>query len=643
MKTSKIVIKNLFGIRETTLDGKSVEISGPKGAGKTSVLDAIRFALTNRSERDCIVHQGADEGEIIIETTTGLSIDRKALPAKSAGTVKVRDGSLLQTRPAEFLSQIFTPLQLNPVEFTQLSRQEKNRVILSLIEFDWDVNWIREQFGEIPQGVDYSKHILEVLNDIQAENGVYFQSRQNINRDIRNKQAFISDIAKDIPSGYDYDRWNQYPIGDRYRELERLREKNSVIERAKAFRANFTSKLRGLEGSRDVEIGAIDRDIAAERAALTGSIERMKAELQATMGLPELTFSLKKAADNVATRVSSGIVAMILRDAKANGLHTINRESDIPSELGAANIAAIKRAMLGYITKPTTLYVSVIGADADIKTGFQALAVHSYDYLVGPVDIASADATALAAQVKAQRTKRYVGKVILPNVAADDEGVINFVSSGIKVGEGTFTAAQYAGRIAGVLAGTPAYCSATYAALPEVTGVDTLTDPDSAVDAGKLFLIDDGRQVKLSRAVTSKTTLAEDDPDMLKKIKLVAALDLIRYYAITTVEDEYLGKCANTYDNKCILLVAFSDFFASLEAQNVIQEGSSGAELDANAIRTYLLGIAEEAGDTEEIARIKALTDEALRKEDTGSHVFLYLYGHVLDAMEDFHITLEAQ
>ena len=162
MKTTKIVIKNLFGIKETELDGRSVEISGPKGSGKTSVLDSIRYALTNRSDRDYIVHRGADEGEIIIETDTGLSIDRKALPAKSAGTVKVRDGSLLQTRPAEFLSQIFTPLQLNPVEFTQLSRQEKNRVILNLIEFAWDTNWIREQFGEIPQGVDYSKHILEV-------------------------------------------------------------------------------------------------------------------------------------------------------------------------------------------------------------------------------------------------------------------------------------------------------------------------------------------------------------------------------------------------------------------------------------------------------------------------------------------------
>lgn len=361
------------------------------------------------------------------------------------------------------------------------------------------------------------------------------------------------------------------------------------------------------------------------------------------MGLPELTFSLKKAADNVAIRVSAGIVAMILRDAKANGLHTINRESDIPAELGVDNIAAIKRAMVGYITKPDVVYVSVIAADADIATGFRALSVYSYDYLVGPADISAEDAQMLADLVKAQRVKRYVGKAVLPNVAADDEGVINFVSTGIKAGSTTFTTAQFAGRIAGVLAGTPAECSATYAALEELTGVDAVENPDAAVDAGKLFLIDDGRQVKLSRAVTSKTTLGEDDPDMLKKIKLVAALDLIRYYAITTVEDEYLGKCANTYDNKCILLVAFSDFLASLEAQNVIQEGSSGAELDAEAIRTYLLGQAEAVGDSAEIIRVKALADEALRKEDTGSHVFLHLYGHVLDAMEDFHITLEAQ
>lgn len=280
MKTTKIQIKNLFGIRETTLDGKSVEISGPKGAGKTSVLDAIRFALTNRSDRDYIVHQGEDEGEIIVETNTGLSIDRKASTAKPS-TVKVRNGSMMQTRPAEFLSKIFTPLQLNPVEFTQMSRQEKNRVILSLIEFDWDINWIQEQFGEVPKGVDYSKHILEVLNDIQAENGVYFQSRQNINRDIRNKKAFIEDIAKDIPDGYNYKKWDEYPLGEKYQELEKICHHNNVIERAKAFRASYNDKVRGIRGKHDMDAAYIEREITSEREMLTGTVERLKAEIRA--------------------------------------------------------------------------------------------------------------------------------------------------------------------------------------------------------------------------------------------------------------------------------------------------------------------------------------------------------------------------
>ena len=280
MKTTKIVIKNLFGIREAALDGRSVELAGPKGSGKTSVLDAIRYALTNRSDRDYIIHQGADEGEIIIETDTGLSIDRKTRTAKT-DTVKVRDGSMLQTRPAEFLSGIFTPLQLNPVAFTQLSRQEKNRVILSLIDFAWDMNWIKEQFGEIPQGVDYSKHILEVLSDIQAESGVYFQSRQNLNRDIRNKQAFIADIAKDIPPHYDAAHWEAYPTREKYQELERIREANSRIERAKAFREGFEAKKRGLEAERDIQLAAVAQDISAQRESITGDIQRLEAQLAA--------------------------------------------------------------------------------------------------------------------------------------------------------------------------------------------------------------------------------------------------------------------------------------------------------------------------------------------------------------------------
>ena len=232
--------------------------------------------------------------------------------------------------------------------------------------------------------------------------------------------------------------------------------------------------------------------------------------------------------------------------------------------------------------------------------------------------------------------KRYTGKVVLPNVAADHEGVINFVADGIVVGDNAFAPAEYCSRIAGILAGTPAECSATYATLAEVADVNAIAKPDEAVDAGKLFLINDGRRIKLSRAVTSKTTLGANEPALLRKIKLVATVDLIRYHAISTVEDEYLGKCANTFDNKCILLAALSDYLKVLEHQDVLQAGSSSAVLDAAATRTYLL-----ASDPSRAEEIKAMSDDQVVKEDTGSKVFIRMYGKGLDAMEDFDLVLE--
>lgn len=281
MRTSKIKIRSLFGISEQELSGKSVEITGPKGAGKTSVLDAIRYALTNSSKRDWIVRSGDTEGEIIIETDTNMTIDRKARTEK-ADTIFVRNGNDRVMRPESFLKSIITPLQLDPVAFTQMTKNEQNRAILDLIEFDWDLNWIREQFGEIPPGVDYSQNILQVLNDIQSDKGTYFISRQDINRDIRNKQAFIEDIAKDIPEDYQAEKWRSYDLSVRYSELMKIKDENGRIEQARALRDNYSNKLRGLQADRNIAASAAENAVNAERKSLESTIARLKAELSAT-------------------------------------------------------------------------------------------------------------------------------------------------------------------------------------------------------------------------------------------------------------------------------------------------------------------------------------------------------------------------
>ena len=280
MKTTRIKIRNLFGITETELDGRSVELTGGNGVGKTSVIDALRYALTNKSDRNIIVRQGEKEGEILIETDTGLSIDRKKRTEQS-DYKSVKENGREIMGPENFLKQLFTPLQLDPVAFTLMDEKSKNRAILDLIEFDWDLNYIREKFGEVPAWVNYEQNILEVLSDMQSENGEWFKERQNVNRDIRNKQAFIEDIAKDIPENYQAEKWENYDLGGAYKKLEQMKEINSRIERAKLFRSSYDNKLRKLEADKMIEVTSAEKAIAAEREALLADNERMKAQIKA--------------------------------------------------------------------------------------------------------------------------------------------------------------------------------------------------------------------------------------------------------------------------------------------------------------------------------------------------------------------------
>lgn len=280
MKTTRIHIKNLFGITETELDGRSIEVTGSNGVGKTSIIDSIKYALTNDSSRDFVIKNGENEGEIFIETDTGLCIDRKKRVNQS-DYKNIRQDNKPVASPEAFLRTLFTPLQIDPIKFTQMSNQEQNRIILDLIVFDWDLNWIKEKFGEIPQGVDYQQNILQVLNDIQSENGVYFQTRQDVNREIRNKRAFVADIAKDIPQGFQADKWDNYDLSEAYTKITKAQEYNSRIERAKIFKDSYDNKIRGYQAEMEIAVSNMKSAIASERESLTAEIERKKAEIKA--------------------------------------------------------------------------------------------------------------------------------------------------------------------------------------------------------------------------------------------------------------------------------------------------------------------------------------------------------------------------
>jgi exonuclease SbcC len=276
MKISKIKIKNIIGIEELETDVKgNLLLEGTNGVGKTSIIDAIRVAVSNSANREVIVRQGKKEGEIYLELDDGLKIERKKRENKSDYKKITKDEQEV-AKPETYLKNLFTELQLNPAQFINYTDKEKNRILLNMIEFDWNLSWIEKQFGEIPKDVDYDQHILEVLNDIQSDKGYYYNKRQDINRAIREKRAVIRDIMEEIPENYSAEKWRNLSLKEFYDKINKMKNDNEYKERFLTRRKDIELKKSRREKEVADEIQGVYGIYKKEEKRLEGEIERLE-------------------------------------------------------------------------------------------------------------------------------------------------------------------------------------------------------------------------------------------------------------------------------------------------------------------------------------------------------------------------------
>lgn len=355
------------------------------------------------------------------------------------------------------------------------------------------------------------------------------------------------------------------------------------------------------------------------------------------MGLPNIEIIFKSVGATAIQRGERGIVALILKDkVPSTNPIVMSSAADIPTTgLTADNLAEITRTWKGYINPPEKVIAYVIATDAtDYAAAQNYLETIKFDYLAVP-PIAAAETTAFASWVKSCRdSKSLKFKAVLPNTAGDHEGIINFATDNIVVGTNTFTAAQYCSRIAGMLAGTPLYMAATFAPLAEVDDVPhhTKAEFDTMIDGGALVLYNDGEKVKIARAVNSLTTLTGDKGSDFQKIKIVDILDQIYSDITKTANDSYIGKYANNYDNKVLLITAINAYLTSLVNSKLLDANEKNSiGIDSAANKAYLQ---EKSIDT------SAMKDQELKEANTGSKVFLTGNIKPLDAMEDIDLNL---
>lgn len=360
------------------------------------------------------------------------------------------------------------------------------------------------------------------------------------------------------------------------------------------------------------------------------------------MGLPEISVYFKEKGIAAIESAKRGIILLLMNDASVQAVtkYTVFDNDDIPETLSEDNKKQIELALIGYQTTPYKIVVLAFpktGRTADINAKLKAAEALKFTYLVYP-EATTEESTTIATWIKAQRTQKdNKVKAVLYKTAADNEGIINVTNEYFEVKTKKYTGQQYLSRIAGLICGTPATIACTFAPLPEVTGVEFVDREtlDRRIDNGEFVVFDDGEKIKVARGVNSFVTTVQDKGKSFKKIKLVELMDMVHDDIKKTAEDNYLGKYANSYDNRCLLITAINGYFLELEAASLAEKGKNNCSIDVEATKIYLM---KNGRKTKE--ELKQMKEIDIKYENIGDNVFLTAEMSLLDAIETIKLPI---
>lgn len=238
-------IKRLVAV-EITPEGSLVTISGANGAGKSSVLDAIFWALSGASHiQDRPIREGQDKafvrldlGELVVErrfTEKGTYLDVRTVEgAKFTNAQSVLDG-------------LIGAITFDPLEFARMKPADQYEAVRGIVDLGVDLDALRKAYDR-----DY-------------------QERTIINREVKNLEAAISQISvpEDAPT-----------------EPVDVVAKSQELMTMKLDEQNYTDAEKKLKDAKDLEYVFIS-DLAEARAALERAENTLQKQRDAIVGFEE--------------------------------------------------------------------------------------------------------------------------------------------------------------------------------------------------------------------------------------------------------------------------------------------------------------------------------------------------------------------
>ena len=222
MKIVQLEAENVKRLRAVTIrpDGNLVEITGRNGQGKSSVLDAIWWALAGTTHIQAVpIRKGENEARIRLDLGD-IKVVRtfKKREDETFGTTLVVESTegARYPSPQRMLDALLGALSFDPLAFTRMDGKAQ-----------------LEAMRRFVPGVDFEA--------IEAANKADFDKRTDVNRQAKQLRAQAAGIV--VPQDLPAERVDDAALVD---ELTQAGEQNADLERRKARREEAAREVRTL-------------------------------------------------------------------------------------------------------------------------------------------------------------------------------------------------------------------------------------------------------------------------------------------------------------------------------------------------------------------------------------------------------------
>ena len=331
MKIIKLTADNIKKLRavEIVPDGPVIQISGANGAGKSSVLDAIWWALGGNKAVDAVpIREGQDRAAVTLDLGE-YRVTRTFTPGNSYLKVESADGATFKS-PQALLDGLVGQLSFDPLAFVRADGKAQVDLLIRATGLTLDVAALTTAAGRAPvPGPD----------PITVLRGTYkavFEARTAVNRSLEQARAAVARL----PEG---EATAPVSVTDLMAEQQRLLEVREAARTHNAQGAALDATVARLRTER----ARLQADLAACEQALDA------AEIQRARWIPqaEPDFAAIAARIEQADAINAQAQAWQARQAAEADIITQQNAADALTERLKA-IIAYKTALMAQAAFP---------------------------------------------------------------------------------------------------------------------------------------------------------------------------------------------------------------------------------------------------------------------------------------------------